>query len=240
LRFGTYILTRHNGDFEAVHLRVITRLKNVKVYNILDYREKVQISGRNYAMKGAILLYSNFKEILYLDIDNNAMKDPSFLFDHPAYKETGTIFWKDLWKTRSDNSIYDIMEIECTDEYQQESGQMVINKGHPGVLKALELAFYMQLNSNFYFGLVQGDKDTFRFAYRSLGVTYHMVRPYLGIMGTMDDRTFCGSSMVQFAPFWSRADYGNYPEGYSDPAKPEILFVHKNFMKNQSKPVIFD
>jgi hypothetical protein len=236
----------HNDELEHIHIRTIERLANVKVHNLVNHRQKLSVSNAKlnpeklYAMKGASILYSNFKEVLYMDIDNMAMKDPSFLFDTPAYKETGTLFWKDMWKTRNDNPIFEILEIKCTDEYQQESGQMVINKGLPGVIQALELAFYMQLNGEFYFQLIQGDKDTFNLAYRSLGVNYHMVRTFMGIGGNIaKDGNFCGLAMIQFSPFWSLKDNGQYPEGYSDPAMPEILFVHKNMFKNQMQFVRF-
>jgi hypothetical protein len=212
-----------------------------------------------YGFKGAVLYYSSFREIIFLENNNMVMKDPTFLFDTPAYKETGTLFWKDMWKTRSDNPIYKILEIKCTDEYQQESGQMVINKSHPGVMKALVLALFMEVNNEFYFTFIDGDKDCFRFAYRALGVSYHMVQPFLAIMGTYESGKFCGSSKVQFAPFWSKKDFGEYPADYIEVKSKEytdsqleaisgldskryeqiegpkldILFIHKDLFNKQ-------
>jgi alpha 1,2-mannosyltransferase len=64
------------------------------------------------------------------------------------------------------------MGIDCTNEYEQESGQMVIRKNLKW--EALNLATFMQVNNDLYFELIAGDKDTFRFAWRALGQSYHM------------------------------------------------------------------
>lgn len=214
------------------------RIQNVQVKNLIDFRDKVSSSGYAlYVMKGAAIIYSSFEEIIYLDVDNIALKDPTNLFDTPAYKETGAIFWKDLWKTRMDNPIYKVLGLECVDEYQQESGQMVVNKGLPNVFKALQLAFYMQEHSKFYFQFLQGDKDTFRFAWRVLKQPYHMVRPFMGIIGNIQDEKFCGVGMVQFAPHWGKEFYGPFPKGYTEDPEIQPLFLHKNFFKDQKEIV---
>jgi alpha 1,2-mannosyltransferase len=82
-------------------------------------------------------------------------------------------------------------------EHEQESGQMVVDKGREGTLRALHLAIYFQRNAHLYFKFFLGDKDSYRFAWRALGVQYHMVRPFLGSLGIMKGGdTFCGNSMV--------------------------------------------
>lgn len=60
-----------------------------------------------------------------MDSDNTALADPSFLFDSPALVETGAIFWKDFWKTHPKNPIWDILGLDCVDEFEQESGQVL-------------------------------------------------------------------------------------------------------------------
>ena len=108
-------------------------------------------------------------------------RDPTFLFDTAPFKETGAIFWKDFWKTKPENPIWKILDIPCDNEHEQESGQIVVDKTRPDTWKALNLALYMQVESRLYFKMLAGDKDTFKFSWRALGVPYHMVTPHVGI-----------------------------------------------------------
>ena len=89
------------------------------------------------------------------------------------------------------------MGVECDNEHEQESGQIVIDKSRHDVWKALNLALYLQVQREFYFQLVFGDKDTFKFAWRALRVPYHMVTPFVGVVGTGDDR-ICGHTVLIF------------------------------------------
>jgi alpha 1,2-mannosyltransferase len=153
-------------------------LANVSVKNAKDYGINhifVPKGSRFYSMKGLALIHSDFDEILLLDADNIPAKDPTFLFNSPAFTETGAIFWKDYWTTRYDNPIFKILNLRCTNENEQESGQLMIKKSRPGVEKALSLAFYMQTEEKYFPKLLHGDKDTFRFAWRFLNLHYHMV-----------------------------------------------------------------
>jgi alpha 1,2-mannosyltransferase len=77
--------------------------------------------------------------------------------------------------TRPDNPIFQILDMECADENEQESGQIVIKRSKPGVYKALAMAFYMQQDTHVYYRLLHGDKDTFKYSWRYLGLSYHMV-----------------------------------------------------------------
>ena len=124
------------------------------------------------------------------------LKDPTFLFYTKPFIETGAIFWKDFWLTRPDNPIWRILGIECDQEYEQESGQLVIDKGKHATWQALNLAFYLQTQREFYFKLLMGDKDTFKYAWRALRVPYHMVAPHLGIVGA-GTTEFCGHTVMK-------------------------------------------
>ena len=52
---------------------------------------------KSYRIKAAALLFSQFKEVLFLDADIVSVEDPTFLFELKEYKETGAIFWPDFW-----------------------------------------------------------------------------------------------------------------------------------------------
>ena len=153
-------------------------LPGVVTRDIQDYLTKdvsFEIGSKMYSMKGACMMATELDQVMFIDADNIPARDPTFLFETPAFKETGALFWKDFWKTRPDNHIFDLLEIECKDEYEQESGQIVIQKTFPGVYKALSLAYYFQSKPELYFKLLLGDKDTFRYAWRALNFSYHLV-----------------------------------------------------------------
>jgi hypothetical protein len=172
-----HCLSRHNDELGPDSIGWLESIPRVVTKNIAKIRSGIKApeGSKMYNMKGAAIVTSEFDEILLLDADNIPVRDPTFLFDEPAFRETGAVFWKDFWKTRPDNAIYKILELECTDEFEQESGQILLKKSHPGVMKALSLSFFLQSKPELYFKLLLGDKDTFRLSWRALGLEYHMV-----------------------------------------------------------------
>ncbi|KAI8980467.1 mannosyltransferase putative-domain-containing protein [Pilobolus umbonatus] len=167
---------------------------------------------KQFQIKAAAIINSSFKEVLYLDSDNIPAKDPTDLFYTDEYNSTSALFWPDFWKTHGENKIFDILNIPCEDIWEQESGQMVLNKAKTWL--PLQLAWYMQDHSEVYFQFLNGDKDTYKYAWQALNYPYHMSEVFLGMAGNMVGDRFCGHSMVQFD------DYGN------------ILFVHANLIKD--------
>ena len=236
-----YFLTRrHYNELTNMDIYKLESLAGVTVRNLADFlyyefpRDK---DGKIFALKTASIIHSKFDEVLFLDSDNNAVQDPTFLFDSPAFVETGAVFWKDLWKTRPDNPIWNFLGLACVDEFEQESGQILLKKSFPGVQKALDLAYLMQMQSEFYFELTPGDKDTFRLSWRLLNQPFHLVRPHMAVLGPYQEMSgsYCGQSMVQYAPYWGKDVYGVEPIGHLDPRDgPQILFVHANSLKYQA------
>ena len=50
-----------------------------------------------FQAKVAALIHSSFKEVLFLDSDNIPVTNACEMFDADGYRETGTMFWRDLW-----------------------------------------------------------------------------------------------------------------------------------------------
>lgn len=104
--------------------------------------------------------------------------------------------------------------------WEQESGQLLINKA--AAWKALNLCVH--LNSEFYMRLLNGDKDTFRFAWLAANVPFFSVPTLPVAVGARmeqhsDKQTgFCGHTMLQF-------DLDGQP-----------LFVHHNQLKSVMLP----
>lgn len=175
--------------------------------------QKDKGAWKNFQIKSTALINSRFKEILYLDSDNVPLRDPQYLFDSADYKKTGALFWPDYWKTHPSNPIWKIMDVDCQGDWEQEAGQMVINKQMHW--EPLQLSYHMQAESAFYFKLVMGDKDTFRFAWKALKHQYAYPSRFVSAAGikTGPDKRFCGHTMLQY-------DFNSRP-----------LFVHANLVK---------
>jgi hypothetical protein len=157
-----------------------------------------RVYERNYHVKSLALMLSSFQEIIYLDSDNYPMRNPAYLFHTPEYKETGSLFWPDLWKLPSDNPVWRILDLPCEDEWEQEAGQLVLDKQR--VWKGLFMSLFFQMDHTFYFRILLGDKDTFRLGWRITNTPYHMVRHPVAVGGRVRQGRFCGISMLQFDP----------------------------------------
>ena len=168
-------------------------------------------SNRNYHIKTLVLLLSEFEEFLYLDSDNMPLQNPETLFDTIEYRATGALFWPDYWKMPTNQPIWPILGRQCEDEFEQESGQLVINKRIG--FKALLLSMFFQKDHAFYFRILLGDKDTFRFAWKLTQTPYYMIEQPAGVAGRIRQGKFCGHTMLQFDP------------------RGQLMFAHTTAMK---------
>jgi len=175
---------------------------------------------RRFQLKPLALLHSNLKEILLLDADNLPVRNPAYLFDTPEYRETGTMFWPDYWTTSPSSPIWTVLGLHPSQEWEQESGQLMINKAK--AWRALNLC--VSFNSEYFMHFLNGDKDTFRFSWKASGTPYYMIATWpatLGIgTGTIGNHSqLCGHTMLQHDPSGAP------------------LFVHHNQMKELTLPV---
>jgi alpha 1,2-mannosyltransferase len=176
-----------------------------------DFYENGSTVLNGYMLKPLAILYSSFEEVLFLDADNNCIKDPEYLFSLALYEENGCIFWPDFWHTSKTNSIWKIVESKAYDIPEQESGQILINKKK--CWNELQLTLYFNQLSEHYYKILLGDKDTFKFAWLALETKFHMVEHAVGSCGYKLNGVFYGTTMVQHDPFG------------------EILFLHRNLLK---------
>jgi len=135
------------------------------------------------------ILHSPFKEVLFLDADNVPVLDPTYLFDDAEYRAAGAIFWPDGGRTPRDSPRWQVFGVPFRDEPEQESGQILINK--ETCWAPLRLCNWYNEHSDFYYRIVYGDKDTFRFAWHRLGRPYAM--PSRGVEKL--PRTLCQHDM---------------------------------------------
>ncbi|KAL1882188.1 hypothetical protein Daus18300_000674 [Diaporthe australafricana] len=189
---------------------------------------------KNFELKAEAILRSSFDEVLYLDSDNYPLSDVGALFESSLFRDTrggNTIFWPDLNRDHPDNAIHRLLGIPCDNAWELDSGQILISKsGNDGLnLAALYLVQYMAEEGDFWFS--GGDKDTFRYAFLALGITYTPAPRWLSLLGNRDSNdNFCGAAMLQYGLSPPRAEHADP----ADPSHPEPLFVHANLLKHMS------
>lgn len=190
----------------GAYLRIIKDPRAVKFYTKL------------YAV-----FYSAFDNLLLLDADNFAARDPSHLFTTEVYNETGAVFWPDYWmpnrtifKTKKNSDLWDLMGVPFVDMFEQESGQVLVNRAKH--TKALHTLLHYGLTEPHLpaeFDMLWGDKDLFRFAWMRTNSSFHMIKRPAGSAGLKAPHLniFCGNTMAQHDP------------------NGEIAFLHRNIVK---------
>lgn len=172
------------------------------------------------------VFYSAFDQVLLLDADNFAVRDPTYLFDTPQFQEHGAIFWPDFWRPKKTifniqptSFVWEVFALEPVDMFEQESGQVLIDRSKQ--MKALNVLLYYAFNPSIFerLRLAWGDKDLFRFAWLKTGSSFHMIETPPGSAGLKlpDQNIFCGVTMVQHDP------------------QRGIVFLHRNQEKLSSE-----
>ncbi len=187
---------------------------------------------RGCQIKTFAILYSSFREVLYIDADNIILQSPDLLFGLPEYCQTGALFWPDLasMKTTQKNllELFGLDPDTVSPEPEFESGQILINK--ETCWQALLTVCLVNSGGHdfrrYCYRHTLGDKDTFRLAFRFARTDYNVIGhlplrigndfiikaiPYTDIVLKIQHRTgsFYGTGILQY-----------------DPAG-EPLFVHK-------------
>lgn len=127
-----------------------------------------------WELKPFAILHSRFKEVMLLDADNVVTRDPSYLFDDPAYRQHGAIFWPDLPPPGRDEWVppgaWESVGLPYINTPAFESGQILIDKEK--CWQALNLCQWINEHSDRYYQVVYGDKDTFLLAWHRAGKSY--------------------------------------------------------------------
>ncbi len=149
-----------------------------------------------WPLKPFAMLHAPFREVLFLDADNVPLVDPEFLFETPAYRETGAIFWPDFDGHEMDPRILDLCGVPRAEARALESGQIVIDKER--CWRELNLAGWCNEHSGFFYKFMYGDKETFGLAFRKLRRPYAMpTKPLHHLRDTMCQHDFEGRRIFQ-------------------------------------------
>ena len=135
-----------------------------------------------YELKLLALQWSAFREVLLLDADNMPVRDPTFLFDEPFYRETGALFWPDchhasIWYAigRDTLRVFGIDEAAYNPaDREHETGQILVDKRR--TWRLLHLGNWLAQNGrNWFFRYQLGDKDLLNLASRRLGQAVSLI-----------------------------------------------------------------
>lgn len=202
----------------------------VTIHPIMDGR----VGGFNTKIHA--IINSELDQLLFLDADNIPTRDPTYLFtDSKAFNETGAVFWPDFWHPRHTifniherSPLWEMIGTPFVDMFEQESGQILIDKRQAKVSGALAVLEYFAFHEPNYFAilnLLHGDKDLFRLAWMKTNTSFHMVpHPPASAGSTVklagQDDAFCGMTMVQFDP-----------DASVNAGVEAALFMHRNGKK---------
>ncbi|MCJ1448280.1 MAG: hypothetical protein MMC23_008795 [Stictis urceolatum] len=174
----------------------------------------------NYQLKTAAVVNSRFAEPLLLDTDNIPIIDPAELYETAEYKDHGTLFWPDIARTRPNNPMWGITNTACKmDEYEQESGQLIVDK-HKFFYHLQLAAWFNNEHAAYYNTFLLGDKDMFRFTWHALKTRYGRPKKWITSVGTLNGDYYCGHSFAQ-----------HHPDG-------RVAFLHGGLLKTITKEVM--
>ena len=110
----------------------------------------------SWQIKVAAVTFAAFDEAMLLDADNLVTRDPSYLFDAPAYRKEGAAFWSDIVDIRPTAPAWAQFGLEGQSVRAFESGQLIVDRRRHKA--AIETCWAMvQIPDTF--GVVYGDKD---------------------------------------------------------------------------------
>ncbi len=166
----------------------------VDAFEVAKRHAVVRLGG--WELKPYAVMHSRFREILLLDADNVPVREPSFLFERPEFRDTGALFWPDIVRLSADNDIWPVSGLAFRDIPAFESGQMVLDKSK--CWRALVLAHWINQHSKVFYRMLHGDKDTFLIAWLIQNQPFHLVRhPPKLLDSTMCQRDPDGAPLFQ-------------------------------------------
>lgn len=166
-----------------------------------------------WELKPYAVINSTFAEVLSLDADNVVVRDPTDLFQSPSYRREGALFWPDRGCLAKEREIWSVCRVPYRREPEFDSGQMVIDKNR--CWRPLQLAMHYNEYSDFYYKHMFGDKDTYHFAWRFLGVEYGMIaHPLRHVDDVFHQHDERGEKRFQHGVKWNLSQAHRYRREY--------------------------
>ena len=126
-----------------------------------------------WQLKPYAIMWSQFREVLYLDADQVPARDPSDLFTWPQFLEKGAVFWPDIIDLPADNPIWKICQLPQRCAVSIESGQLLVDKARHWA--GLDMALALNEEAQVLYKSIYGDKDTFLLGALMSGEEFAMI-----------------------------------------------------------------
>jgi len=216
----------YKGSRERPTIRLMEELHllNVQCYDLDEY-----FTGHGYATKALAIFASRFQEVLLLDPDSLPVRDVTELFNSKEYLSHGAIFWPDYWEGMDDYSVrpnhpmWKIVRKLPVDLRTQESGQLLVDKRRHWM--PLLLSVYFNFHHEYYYKIMDGDKDYFRFSWIALDEPFFMMNYSIGSAGYISnyciDRKYVNKDCIGYH------GHTMVQHGFNG----EVLFLHRNLAK---------
>ncbi len=162
--------TAELGPFE----RTLFEDLGVEVVDAAEVRRThpVRLLG-GWELKPYALAHCRFAEVLLLDADNVPAADPTPLFDAWQLDEGGgAAFWPDVERLTEASPIWDLVGLPYRPVTSFETGQVLLRKAD--VWHPLMVTLHLNAHSDLYYRYLNGDKDTFLFAWLLTGRRWAM------------------------------------------------------------------
>jgi hypothetical protein len=142
----------------------------IDAYAVREKYPHARLNG--FELKPYAIQHCQFREVLFVDADNVAVRNPTYLFDDPRYQAAGTILWPDYHRLGRDRGAWQLFGLDYRDEPECESGQVLTDKSRSW--PALLMADWYGQRSLLTFRHVHGDKELFHLGWRSTNTPYAM------------------------------------------------------------------
>lgn len=128
-----------------------------------------------WELKVFAALHCPFEELLFLDADSYPCRNPEFVFERKDYQTRGAIFWPDVMSV-DDRLRWPAFGVAASRRPGSvESGQFVIHKRLSW--RPLNLAWFYNDHSDYYYRYCHGDKHTFEVAWARCAQPFVMWQP---------------------------------------------------------------
>ncbi|KAL9106200.1 MAG: hypothetical protein Q9227_008733 [Pyrenula ochraceoflavens] len=175
------------------------------------------------------IIFSAFKDVLFIDADNLVIRDPSYLFASEAFLSKGLVTWPDFWTVTTSPDFFDIsaqqIPVSVT-RASTESGQVLISRQKQAATLLLA-TYYNFYGPSHYWPLLsqgapgQGDKETYAAAASALKSPISFVSGPVGEIGHFRNDAFRGVAMAQYPPVTNQI---RHSQPNNSQARP--IFVH--------------
>jgi FkbM family methyltransferase len=154
--------------------RIQSTIPDVRLVDLGGVRTNNAKRRGGWQSKVAAIRKSEFEELLFLDADSFPQRNPTYLFDHPFFRERDCVFWPDLRRlsAKKRNWVKSRYGIDLGRQ-EIESGQMLFHKA--ACAKALAKTQELNDNSEEVYRVLHGDKDTFLAGAIHAGVRWAIV-----------------------------------------------------------------